>query len=283
MKQVQWFPGHMVKALRQIKENLKLVDIVFILVDARLPESSMNPKILEIIEKKPALILFNKSSLADQKELDKWLSFYANKGLTGLKIDAITGKNIQKLRATTDIILKDKIEKERSRGILPRAIRTMIIGIPNVGKSTLINTLSKRKATKTGNLPGVTKSQQWVKISNDFELLDTPGVLWPKFDDERTGYHLALSGAIKDTILPTDSVCLYAHNFLKTYYEEAYMKRYQLNDVDDFVQTLDTIGRKRGALIKGNEVNYDLVYEILLKDLREGQFGGVTFDRFQSV
>lgn len=283
MKQVQWFPGHMVKALREIKANLKLVDIVFILVDARLPESSMNPKILEIIEKKPALILFNKSSLADQKELDKWLSFYANKGLVGLKIDAITGKNIQKLRQTTDLILKDKIEKERSKGILPRAIRTMIIGIPNVGKSTLINTLSKRKATKTGNLPGVTKSQQWVKISNDFELLDTPGVLWPKFDDEKTGYHLALSGAIKDTILPSDAVCLYAHNFLKTYYLEAYKARYNLTDVDDFVQTLDAIGRKRGALMKGNEVNYDLVYDLLLKDLKEGQFGGVTFDRFQSI
>jgi ribosome biogenesis GTPase A len=283
MKQVQWFPGHMSKALREIKEHLKLVDIVFILVDARLPESSMNPKIMEIVKNKKALILYNKSSLADQKELDKWLSFYANQGLAGLKIDAISGKNISKIKTVVDDILKDKIDKDKSRGILPRAKRTMIIGIPNVGKSTLINTLSKKKATKTGDTPGVTKAQQWVKISQDFELLDTPGVLWPKFDDPKVGYHLAISGAIKDTILPSDDVCMYAHNFLKTYYKEAYLARYGLSSVDDYVETLEAIGRKRGALIKGNAVNYDLVYEIILKDLREGQFGGVTFDRFQSI
>lgn len=283
MKQVQWFPGHMSKALREIKEHLKLVDIAFILVDARLPESSMNPKVLEILGTKKALILYNKSSLADQKELDKWLSFYANKGLMGLKIDAITGKNISKIKDIVNEILKDKIEKDQKRGILQRPIRTMIIGIPNVGKSTLINTLSKKKATKTGNKPGVTKAQQWVKISHDFELLDTPGVLWPKFDDPKVGYHLAISGAIKDTILPMDDITHYAHNFLKTYYKEAYQKRYDLTTVEDFVQTLESIGRKRGALMKGNEVNYDLVYDILLKDLRDGLFGGVTFDRFDAL
>lgn len=283
MKQVQWFPGHMSKALREIKEHLKLVDIAFILVDARLPESSMNPKVLEILGHKKALILYNKSSLADQRELDKWLSFYANKGLVGLKIDAITGKNISKIKDVVNEILKEKIEKDQKRGIQQRPIRTMIIGIPNVGKSTLINTLSKKKATKTGNKPGVTKAQQWVKISTDFELLDTPGVLWPKFDDAKVGYHLAISGAIKDSILPIDDIAHYAHDFLKTYYKEAYLKRYELEAVDDFVETLEFIGRKRGALMKGNEVNYDLVYDIILKDLRDGLFGGVTFDRFETL
>lgn len=283
MKQVQWFPGHMSKALREIKENLKKVDIAFILLDARLPESSMNPKIKEIIGNKPALILFNKSSLADQVELDKWLNFYQKEGFQSLKIDAITGKNIRKIKTMTDDILKPMLEKEQKRGMQKRAIRTMIIGIPNVGKSTLINTLSKKKATRTGNTPGITKAQQWVKISDDFELLDTPGVLWPKFEDEKVGYHLALSGAIKDSILPNEEIAFYAHSFLKTYYKEQFMKRYQLDDIKEPLDTFDEIGRKRGALIKGNEVNYDTVYEILLKDLRDGQLGGITFDRYQSL
>lgn len=283
MKQVQWFPGHMSKALREIKENLKKVDIVFILLDARLPESSMNPKIKEIIGNKPALILFNKSSLADQSELDKWLNFYQKEGFSSLKIDAITGKNIRKIKPLSDEILKPLLEKEQKRGMQRRAIRTMIIGIPNVGKSTLINTLSRKKATRTGNTPGVTKAQQWVKISEDFELLDTPGVLWPKFEDEKVGYHLALSGAIKDTILPNEEIAFYAHHFLKTYYQEELKKRYQLNEVLEPIDTFSEIGRKRGALIKGNEVNYDTVYELLLKDLRDGNLGGITFDRYQSI
>lgn len=283
MKQVQWFPGHMSKALREIKENLKKVDIVFILLDARLPESSMNPKIKEIIGNKPALILFNKSSLADQSELDKWLNFYQKEGFSSLKIDAITGKNIRKIKPLSDEILKPLLEKEKNRGMQRRAIRTMIIGIPNVGKSTLINTLSRKKATRTGNTPGVTKAQQWVKISEDFELLDTPGVLWPKFEDEKVGYHLALSGAIKDTILPNEEIAFYAHHFLKTYYQEELKKRYQLNEVLEPIDTFSEIGRKRGALIKGNEVNYDTVYELLLKDLRDGNLGGITFDRYQSI
>lgn len=283
MKQVQWFPGHMSKALREIKESLKLVDIVFVLLDARLPESSMNPRLQEIIENKPALILYTKSSLADQRELNKWLAHYNNIGLKGLKIDAITGLNINKIKDATLEILTEKLERERRRGILPRAIRTMIIGIPNVGKSTLINTLSKKKAAKTGNTPGITKAQQWIKISEDFELLDTPGVLWPKFDDPTTGYHLALSGAIKDTILPNEEVAVYAHRFLSQYYPEAYKARYDLTDLTDIAQTFEMIGRKRGTLIKGNQVNFDLVYEIILRDLRDGAFGGITFDRYQSI
>ncbi len=283
MKQVQWFPGHMSKALREIKESLKLVDIVFVLLDSRLPESSMNPRILEIIENKPALLLYTKASMADQKELNKWLSFYANQGLKGLKIDAITGLNINKIKEATMEALAEKIAKDTRRGILPRAIRTMIIGIPNVGKSTLINTLSKKKAAKTGNTPGITKAQQWIKISEDFELLDTPGVLWPKFDDPKVGYHLALSGAIKDAILPNEEIAVYAHRFLSQYYPEAYKARYELTDLSDIAQAFEHIGRKRGTLMKGNIVNYDLVYDIILKDLRDGAFGGITFDRFESV
>ncbi len=283
MKQVQWFPGHMSKALREIKESLKLVDIVFVLLDARLPESSMNPRIQEIIESKPALILYTKASMADQKELNKWLAYYNSQGFQGLKIDAITGLNIGKIKDATLEILSEKLDREKRRGILPRAIRTMIIGIPNVGKSTLINTLSKKKAAKTGNTPGITKAQQWIKISEDFELLDTPGVLWPKFDDPKVGYHLALSGAIKDSVLPNEEVAVYAHRFLSKYYPEAYKARYELDDLSDVALTFEMIGRKRGTLMKGNQVNFDLVYDILLKDLRDGAFGGITFDRFESI
>ena len=183
----------------------------------------------------------------------------------------------------TDEVLKPVLDREKCRGMQKRAIRTMIIGIPNVGKSTLINTLSKKKATRTGNTPGVTKAQQWVKISSDFELLDTPGVLWPKFDDEKVGFHLALSGAIKDTILPNEAVALYAHEFLKTYYPSNFMKRYHLTEILSPLETFDQIGRNRGALVKGNEVNYDTVYELLLKDLRDGTLGGILFDRYQSI
>lgn len=283
MKQVQWFPGHMSKALREIKESLKLVDIVFVLLDARLPESSMNPRIQEIIESKPALILYTKASMADQKELNKWLAYYNSQGFQGLKIDAITGLNIGKIKDATLEILSEKLDREKRRGILPRAIRTMIIGTPNVGKSTLINTLSKKKAAKTGNTPGITKAQQWIKISEDFELLDTPGVLWPKFDDPKVGYHLALSGAIKDSVLPNEEVAVYAHRFLSKYYPDAYKARYELDDLSDVALTFEMIGRKRGTLMKGNQVNFDLVYDILLKDLRDGAFGGITFDRFESI
>jgi ribosome biogenesis GTPase A len=283
MKQVQWFPGHMSKALREIKESLKLVDIVFVLLDARLPESSMNPRIQEIVESKPALILYTKSSMADQKELNKWLSYYASQGLKGLKIDAITGLNISKIKEFTLEILEEKLERERRRGIQARAIRAMIIGIPNVGKSTLINTLSKKKAAKTGNTPGITKAQQWIKISDDFELLDTPGVLWPKFEDPTVGYHLALSGAIKDAILPNEEIAVFAHRFLSKYYPEAYKSRYDLDDLSDIALTFEKIGRKRGTLMKGNLVNFDLVYDTILKDLRDGAFGGITFDRLESI
>lgn len=279
MKQIQWFPGHMFKSLRQIREKITLMDIVLVLLDSRLPSSSMNPEIFKIIKDKPTLILFNKMDLSDESILNEWVKHYESQGYLTLKIDAQSGKNVSKIHDYAKIVLKEQIERSRSKGLKDRPIRTMILGIPNVGKSTLINQLSKSGATKTGNTPGVTKAQQWIKLSDDFELLDTPGVLWPKFEDPKVGYHLAITGAIKDKILPEDDVVKYALNFLKTYYSNRLRERYNIESEDDFVEMLDMIGKQRGALLKGAEIDYQRVYTIILTDIRNKQLGGLSFDR----
>jgi len=283
IKQIQWFPGHMFKSLREIREKLKLMDIVIVLLDARLPYSSMNPEIKKIITNKPVILLFNKMDLSDENILNKWMLSYQKEGYATLKIDAQTGKNVSKMHALAQEVLKEKLDRERNKGLKERPIRTMILGIPNVGKSTLINQLSKSSATKTGNTPGVTKAQQWIKLSEQFQLLDTPGVLWPKFDDQKVGYHLAITGAIKDKILPEDDIVHYALNFLKRYYPKRLKERYGIEGDLDYVDMLDAIGRLRGCLLKGNEIDYQRVYQICLTDIRGKQLGGLSFDRFDDV
>jgi len=279
MKQIQWFPGHMFKSLRQIREKMTLMDIVLVLLDSRLPASSMNPEIFKIIKHKPTLILFNKMDLADDSILNEWVKYYESQGYLTLKIDSQTGKNVSKIHEYAQKVLHEQLERTRQKGLKDRAIRTMILGIPNVGKSTLINQLSKSSATKTGNTPGVTKAQQWIKLSDDFHLLDTPGVLWPKFEDPKVGYHLAITGAIKDKILPEDDVVKYALTFLKKYYPNRLTDRYGIKDEEDFVEMLDIIGKQRGALLKGAEIDYQRVYTIILTDIRNKQLGGLSFDR----
>ncbi|MFU8792426.1 MAG: ribosome biogenesis GTPase YlqF [Acholeplasmataceae bacterium] len=280
MKQIQWFPGHMFKSFRQIKEKLKLMDILIVLLDARLPQSSMNPEIYKLMSSKPTLILFNKMDLADDQVLSFWINKYQNEGFHTLKIDAQSGNNVNKIYTKTEEILKEKLDRQKSKGLKVRPLRTMILGIPNVGKSTLINQLAKSKSTKTGNTPGVTKAQQWIKLGEDFELLDTPGVLWPKFDDPIVGYHLAITGAIKDKILPMDDIVKYAIDFLVTYYPKRLKERYEITDMTlTFVEMLDHIGKKRGALLKGNDIDYDRVYQIILTDIRNNHLGGLSFDR----
>ena len=280
MKQIQWFPGHMFKSFRQIKEKLKLMDILIVLLDARLPQSSMNPEIYKLMSSKPTLILFNKMDLADEHVLSFWINKYQNEGFHTLKIDAQSGNNVNKIYTKTEEILKDKLERQKQKGLKLRPLRTMILGIPNLGKSTLINQLAKSKSTKTGNTPGVTKAQQWIKLGEDFELLDTPGVLWPKFDDPVVGYHLAITGAIKDKILPMDDIVNYALDFLVKYYPKRLIERYEFDDLNlTFVELLDHIGKKRGALLKGNDIDYDRVYQIILTDIRNNHLGGLSFDR----
>jgi ribosome biogenesis GTPase A len=278
-KQIQWYPGHMFKSMREIKEKLKLMDMVMILLDARIPLSSMNPEVLKIIKNKPVLILLNKMDLADPNILNQFMTYFNEKGYETLAIDSTTRKNVNKIYPAALKLLDEKIQKQKSKGLKIKSIRTMILGIPNVGKSTLINALSNRKAARTGNTPGVTKAQQWIKLSDSFELLDTPGVLWPKFDDMSVAYHLAITGAIKDQILPLDDVCHYALTFMQSNYINRLNQRYGITKEMTFVEMLDHIGRKRGALLRGNEIDYDRVYRIILTDIRGKQLGGLSFDR----
>ena len=278
-KQIQWYPGHMFKSMREIREKLKLMDMVMILLDARLPRSSMNPDIVKTIKQKPAVILLNKMDLADDRETDRFINDFKKQGILALKIDAQNKRNIHQIEALAKLALKDQLDKQKEKGLKDRPIRTMILGIPNVGKSTLINALANKKATRTANRPGVTRAQQWIKLGDTFELLDTPGVLWPKFEDENIGMHLAITGAIKDHILPTDDIVCYALDFLKVHYPDRLKSRYDLLKDMSCIEMLDHIGRLRGALLKGADIDYDRVYQIILTDIRNGQLGGLTFDR----
>ena len=212
---IQWFPGHMAKARREVTENLKIVDIVFELVDARLPLSSRNPMIDEVIHQKTRLLILNKVDMADEAETRKWIAYFAKEG-PAVAINSLEGKGLQAVIKLAKEILKPKWERMKSRGIKPRAIRAMIVGIPNVGKSTLINRFAKKNIAKTGNTPGVTKAQQWIKVEKEIELLDTPGILWPKFEDQEVGYKLALTGAIKDAVTNMEDLAIYGFDFYRS-------------------------------------------------------------------
>lgn len=277
---IQWFPGHMAKARRQVGEKLKLVDIVIELVDARIPFSSRNPMIDEIIHQKPRLLILNKGDMADKKITEAWVQYFEEQNIPALPVNSQTGEGVQEIVKKCNLILKDKFERMKKKGLKPRAIRAMIVGIPNVGKSTLINRLAKRNVAKTGNTPGVTKGQAWIKVGKELELLDTPGILWPKFEDEQVGLKLALTGAIKDTILNLQDVCAYGLTFLKEEYPDRLKERYQLTDIpDDLLQLFDEIGKKRGCIIAGGEVDYDKVAELVVREIRGGVFGNLTFEK----
>jgi len=276
---IQWFPGHMAKARREVTEKLKLVDIIFELVDARIPESSSNPMLQEIIQHKPRLILLNKADMADRMLTSKWIDYYAEKGQLALSINSQAGTGIKEIVKAAEKILHEKIERQKAKGIRPRAIRAMIIGIPNVGKSTLINRLAKRNIAKTGNTPGVTRAQQWIKVGKELELLDTPGILWPKFEDPETGYKLALTGAIKDTLLNMQDIAVFGLKYLQEYYPERMLDRYQLTEIPEEISVLfDKIGQLRGCLTTGGEVDYNKTSEIVIRDIRMQKFGNITFD-----
>lgn len=276
---IQWFPGHMAKAKREVQEKLKLVDIVFELVDARLPLSSRNPMIDEVINQKPRLLILNKADMADEVETKKWVQYFEDKGLTAVAINSFQGKGLQQVTKAAQEILAEKWERMRAKGMKPRAIRAMIVGIPNVGKSTLINRLAKKNIAKTGNTPGVTRAQQWIKVGKELELLDTPGILWPKFEDQEVGLKLALTGAIKDTIINMEDLAVYGLKFLSIHYPERMKERYGISMVDeDIVKTYDHIGNLRKTLGPGGEIDYDKVSELIVKDIRNLEFGKLTFD-----
>ncbi|AIE59635.1 ribosome biogenesis GTPase YlqF [Bacillus methanolicus] len=277
---IQWFPGHMAKARREVSEKLKLVDIIFELVDARIPYSSRNPMIDEIIQHKPRLLLLNKSDMADQSKTKEWIQYFNMNGIRALAINSQAGTGMKEIVALSREILKEKFDRMKAKGVKPRAIRAMIVGIPNSGKSTLINRLARKNIAKTGNTPGVTKAQQWIKVGKELELLDTPGILWPKFEDEEVGLKLALTGAIKDTILNLQDVAVYALRFLEREYPDRLKERYQLEIISDkIVDLFNEIGKLRGCLMGGGEVDYDKVAELVVREVRTEKFGPLTFER----
>ncbi|WP_419961612.1 ribosome biogenesis GTPase YlqF [Psychrobacillus sp. BM2] len=276
---IQWFPGHMAKARREVTENLKLVDIVFELIDARLPLSSRNPMIDEVIHQKTRLLILNKMDMADEMQTKKWIAYFEGKGYPAVAINSLEGKGLQTVFKAAKELLKPKWDRMKDRGIKPRAIRAMIVGIPNVGKSTLINRFAKKNIARTGNTPGVTKKQQWIKVEREIELLDTPGILWPKFEDQQVGYKLALTGAIKDAVINMEDLAVYGLNFLQEHYPKRMEERYQVKEVsEDLVETFDQIGKLRRCFINGTEIDYDQVSELIVRDVRNLHLGRLTFD-----
>ncbi|OFI46012.1 ribosome biogenesis GTPase YlqF [Floricoccus penangensis] len=277
MATIQWFPGHMSKARRQVQENLKYVDIVFELVDARLPISSRNPMLGKIIGDKPRLMILNKKDLADEKLSIEWQNYFRQEGLNSLLIDSKEQATVKKVTAAAKNVLADKIARDKERGIQERAIRVMVIGIPNVGKSTLLNRLAGKKAAQVGNRPGVTKGQQWIRSNKDLEILDTPGILWPKFEDQLVGLKLALTGAIKDDLIPKDEITIYGLEYFMTNYPNEVIKRYKLTDADMELSAVDLIIYLTKKL--GFKDDYDRFYDLFIKDVRDGKLGKFTLDR----
>lgn len=282
---IQWFPGHMAKARREVTEQLKLVDVVFELVDARIPYSSRNPMIDEVIKDKPRVVLLNKMDMANLNVTKKWMQFFEDKGFYPVLIDSKNGKNLSQVTKAAEIVTQEKFDRMRQKGLRPRAIRAMIVGIPNVGKSTLINRLAKKSIAKTGNMPGVTKKQQWIKVGKTLELLDTPGILWPKFEDQTVGKKLSLTGAIKDSIVHLDEVAIYGISFLQERDLATFNKHYNIDVTADtpYLEVFDAIGRSRGLKLKGNEIDYESVVELIIRDIRNEKIGKYTFDHISML
>ena len=276
---IQWYPGHMTKAKRMMQEDIKLIDIVIELLDARVPLSSRNPDIDTLANNKYRLVLLNKSDLADSAITAKWEEYFKSKGIMTVTINARNGQGMKAITAKVQEACKEKIERDRKRGIMNRPIRAMIVGIPNVGKSTFINSFAKKACTKVGNKPGVTKGKQWIKINKNVELLDTPGILWPKFEDDTVGEHLAFIGSINDEILQKTELCCDLITFLKEHYKGILSSRYQLSEEQEAADILKDIAVNRGCLLKGNELDYEKAAAIVLDEFRNGKLGRISVEQ----
>lgn len=274
---INWFPGHMTKARRQMEESLKKVDFVIEIRDARIPESSKNPMIDKLIQSKPRLIILSKKDKADPADTKKWMDYYAKQGIKAIALDQLHDNFKNQLIAASKELCQPLIEKQKRRGIRPRALRAMVAGIPNVGKSTFINTIAKRKAAQTADRPGVTKSLQWIKLASDLELLDTPGVLWPKFEDQMTGVRLALLGSINDQVLPLEELALYGCDYLIKNHRDQLESYYGIEVQETPWATLEEIARKRGYLIKGG-IDENRLVRAFIKDIRENKLGPITWE-----
>jgi len=282
---IQWFPGHMTRAKRQIQEKLKLIDIAIELLDARVPISSRNPMIDDVLQGKPRLIILNKSDLSDPQMNEQWKQYFEHEGHTCAVVDSSTGTGVNQISMLTREVLKEKIDRQIAKGMRPRPVRSLIVGIPNVGKSTLINRLAGRSVAITGDKPGVTKGQQWIRTGNDLELLDTPGILWPKFEDQMVGYRLAITGAIREQILNMEDIGYYAIKILCERYWDTLSERFDLDeppsDLDnnmEIVRIMEEIGRKRGCLVSGGQIDLEKTSGIILRELRSGKLGRITLE-----
>ena len=274
---INWYPGHMAKTKREIKEHLDLIDIVYEVIDARIPSSSKNKDIDDLIKNKPRILIMTKYDLCDIEITNKWKKYYEDLGYHVVLLDLLQKPNLEPIYEVTNKISKELNEKRLSKGLKPRKTRVLILGIPNVGKSTLINRLVNKKVTNVGNKPGITKKLEWIRINNELELLDTPGILWPRFDNQNIALNLASTTAIKEEILDIEEVSIHIIKTMLKLYPSQITERYNLKDTSDIIDILDQIGNKIGA-IRNKETDYDKVYTTILKDLREGYLGRITFD-----
>ena len=274
----QWYPGHMTKARRMMQENIKLIDLLIELVDARIPLSSRNPDIDELGKGKARLILLNKSDLAEDRLNDEWIAYFKDKGYSAVKVNSRKGGGIKSIQSVIQETCKEKTERDRKRGILNRPVRAMVVGIPNVGKSTFINALAGKACAKTGNKPGVTKGKQWIRLNKNVELLDTPGILWPKFEDQSVGQKLAFIGSIKDEIVNTEDLAAELIRFMNSAYKGVLEEKYQIEGAEDPYQLLEGIARSRNCLLKGQELDTGKAALLLLDDFRNGKLGRLTLE-----
>ena len=278
---INWYPGHFAKTRRGIKEKLNLIDVVYEVIDARMPKSSKIVDIDDLTKEKPRILVMTKYDLCDRKETDKFIAYYQQQGYDVLALDLTQPASVKALILKSEPYLKQMNEKRKAKGMKPRSLRVLIMGVPNVGKSTLINRLVGKKATQVGNRPGVTRNISWIRIHKDMELLDTPGILWPKLENQEEAHNLALLSSIKEEILDAQEMALFALQKLSSLYPEALQKRYGtvLEKDEDILQVLETIAKKRGALKKGNQIDEEKVYNIILQDVKNNAFGPITLDR----
>ncbi|MFQ6818467.1 MAG: ribosome biogenesis GTPase YlqF [Blautia sp.] len=275
---VQWYPGHMTKAKRQMQEDLKLIDLIIELVDARVPISSRNPDIDSLGQNKARLILLNKADLADERQNEAWKEYFQNRGFHVVKVDSRSGAGMKQVHAMIQEACRDKIERDKKRGIKNRPVRAMVAGIPNVGKSTFINSFAGKACTKTGNKPGVTRGKQWIRLNKNVELLDTPGILWPKFEDQKVGERLACIGSIKDDLLNMEELALILITYLKERYPGALEKRYGVSEGGEALAVMEEIAKVRGCVKKEDELDYAKTAGIIFDDFRSGKTGRITLE-----
>lgn len=277
---IQWFPGHMAKTRKQISEDIKLVDVIYELLDARIPMSSRNPEIDKIVGDKPRVVLLNKADMADDKINKLWTDYFKKQGTECVLLSCKTGEGIDKIQSVTKTLLAEKNEKRKSRGIVDDSIKAMIVGVPNVGKSTLINKLSGRAGAKTGDRPGVTTGKQWINVKGNFKLLDTPGILWPKFEDEKVGFSLAFTGAIKDEIMDIEELAYKLTDILKELYPDFLNTRYNVK-AENFEawDLVEEIGRKRGCIISGGNVDTERASNLIIDEFRQTKIGRISLEK----